>query len=97
MINSDGSEHTPFIAPDESYLIFASTGHGPHQGMFHFLISYREPDGGWSEPKALDHVIAPVSDPLCLLVTADGKFMFFIGSGDIRWTRADFIQEMRDR
>jgi hypothetical protein len=44
--------------------------------------------------KALDRVTAPVSDPLCPLVTADGKFMFFIG-GDIWWTRADFIREMR--
>jgi ankyrin repeat protein len=97
VINSEAIEHTPFIAPDESYLIFASSGHGPHEGWFHFLISYREPDGGWSQPIALDRVTAPVNDPLCPLITADGKFMFFIGSGDIWWTRADFIQEVRAR
>jgi ankyrin repeat protein len=95
VINTDGNEHTPFIAPDGSYLIFASTAHGPTEGMFHFVISYREPDGGWSTPEALDHITAPVDDPLCPLITADGKFMFFIGSGDIWWTRADFIHEMR--
>jgi ankyrin repeat protein len=95
VINTDGGEHTPFIAPDESYLIFASTAHGPTEGMFHFVISYREADGGWSAPQALDHVTAPVQDPLCPLITADGKFMFFIGWGDIWWTRADFIEEMR--
>ena len=44
--------------------------------------------------KALDRVTAPVSDPLCPLVTADGTFMFFIG-GAISWTRADFIRELR--
>jgi len=97
VINTDGGEHTPFIAPDESYLIFASTAHGPTEGMFHFVISYREPDGGWSTPRALDQITAPVNDPLCPLITADGKFMFFIGSGDIWWTRADFVEEMRPR
>ncbi len=97
VINTDGNEHTPFIAPDESYLIFASSAHGPTQGMFHFVISYREADGGWSAPQPLDRITAPVNDPLCPLVTADGKFMFFIGSGDIWWTRADFIEEMRPR
>jgi ankyrin repeat protein len=97
VINTDGGEHTPFIAPDESYLIFASTAHGPTEGMFHFVISYREADGSWSTPQALDHITAPVNDPLCPLITADGKFMFFIGSGDIWWTRADFIEEMRPR
>jgi len=95
VINTEGHEHTPFIAPDESYLIFASTAHGPTEGMFHFVISYRDADGGWSAPRALDHITAPVNDPLCPLITADGKFMFFIGSGDIWWTRADFIEEMR--
>ncbi|MFC1660300.1 ankyrin repeat domain-containing protein [Gemmatimonadota bacterium] len=95
-INTDGHEHTPFIGPDGSYLIFASTSHGTHEGMFHFLISYREPGGGWSSPMALDHITTPVENPLCPIITADGRFMFFIGSGDIWWTRADFIEEMRD-
>ena len=95
VLNSDGMEHTPFIAPDESYILFASTGHGDHPGMFHFLISYRDADGGWSPPQALDRVTEPVTDPLCPLVTADGRFLFFIGSGDVWWTRADFIEEMR--
>jgi len=95
VINSDGMEHTPFIAPDESYLIFASTGHGEHAGMFHFLISYRLPDGGWSPPEALDPITDPVNDPLCPIITHDGAFMFFIGSGDVWWTGADFIEEMR--
>jgi ankyrin repeat protein len=95
VINTDGGEHTPFIAPDESYLIFASTAHGRAEGMFHFVISYRETDGGWSEPQALDHITAPVNDPLCPLITPDAKFMFFIGSGDIWWTGAEFIREMR--
>jgi ankyrin repeat protein len=95
VLNSDGMEHTPFIAPDESYILFASTGHGTHTGMFHFLISYRGADGGWSPPQPLDRYTRPVTDPLCPLVTADGRFLFFIGSGDVWWTRADFIEEMR--
>jgi hypothetical protein len=95
VINTNGHEHTPFIAPDESYLILATTAHGPTEGMFHFVISYRTADGGWSTPQALDAITAPVNDPLCPLITADGKFMFFIGSGDIWWTRADFIEEIR--
>jgi len=65
------------------------------EGRFHFVISYRAPDDEWLPPRALDHITAPVSDPLCPIVTADGKFLFFIGAGDIWWTRADFIEEMR--
>jgi ankyrin repeat protein len=96
VINTEETEHTPYVAPDESYLIFSSSGHGLETGTsFHFLISYRKPDGGWSTPIALDHITAPVEQPLCPLITADARFMFLIGSGDIWWTRADFIEELR--
>ena len=98
VINTDETEHTPFIAPDESYLLFSSSGHGLEMGTgFHFLISFPGQDGEWSTPVPLDHVTAPVEQPLCPLVTADGRFMFFIGSGDIWWTRADFIDELLGR
>lgn len=96
-INSEGTDHTPFIAPDESYLLFSSSGHDDNPGDFRFFISYRTPEGGWSPPWVLDHVTQQVEQPLCPLVTPDGRFLFFIGSGDIWWTRADFIEEMRPR
>jgi len=96
VVNTETNEHTPFIAPDESYLIFASSAHGLPEGHgFHLVISYRQEDGGWSEPRSLAHVTAPARDPLCPMVTANGRFMFFIGSGDVWWTRAEFIEEMR--
>ena len=97
VINTEGTDHTPFIAPDESYLLFSSSGHDENPGDFRFFISYRTEDGGWSPPQPLDHVTQQVEQPLCPLVTPDGRFLFFIGSGDVWWTRADFIGEMRPR
>lgn len=96
-INSEGTDLTPFIAPDESYLIFASSGHGVEDGGFHFFISYRGEDGEWTTPLSLDQVTGEVEQPLWPFVTSDGRFLFFIGSGDVWWTRADFIEEMRPR
>lgn len=94
-LNTPGLEHTPFIAPDGSYLIFVTSGHGLREGMFHMVISYRHPSGEWTTPLPLDSVTAPVRDPLCPLVSPDGRFLFFIGSGDVWWTRADFIEALR--
>jgi ankyrin repeat protein len=96
VINTEGTDLTPFIAPDESYLLFSSSHHGAEAGEFHFAISFQDSDGEWSTPRSLDHITAPVEQPLCPMITADGKFMFFIGSGDVWWTRADFIERMRD-
>jgi ankyrin repeat protein len=95
VINTDGGEHTPFIAPDESYLIFVSTGHPPRDGAFHFFISYRASDGSWLPPISLDEEVGPIGGALCPSVTPDGRFMFFIGNGDIFWMDAEFIERLR--
>jgi len=94
-INSEGGEHTPFIAPDESYIIFTSMGPVAGGGEFRFLVSYSRPDGTWTTPEALSGEILDVEFSLCPSITPDGKFMFFIGERDIWWVRADFIESMR--
>ena len=50
---------------------------------------------GWSTPMSLDAITDRVEQPLCPIVTAGGRFLFFIGSGGIWWARADFIEAMR--
>ena len=97
VINSAGDEHMPYIAPDGSYLIFVSTGHPPAQNQFHFFISYREAEGGWTAPVSLGEKIHSLQMGLCPLVTPDGKYMFILGEGDIYWVKADFIEALRPK
>ena len=87
----------PYIAPDERYMIFVSTGHAPAAGRSHFFISYRGGDGSWTTPVSLGEKIHTVQPGLCPLVTPDGKYMFFIGQGDIWWVDAGFIEALRPK
>ncbi len=97
MINTPGIEHTPFVAPDESYLLFVSTGHPPAEGRSHMFISYRDAAGAWTKPVSTGPEINSVQQGLCPAVTPDGKFMFFIGQGDIWWVSAEFIERLRPK
>ena len=49
-INSDGRDMAPFVAPDESYLIFTRKGRGTRKADLY--ISFRDTEGNWG--KALD-------------------------------------------
>jgi ankyrin repeat protein len=95
IINSQGVQHTPYIAPDESYMIFVSTGNTPNMGNIRFVISYKDQDGNWGEPIDLGDDLNSISSALCPYVTPDGKYMFFIGAGDIYWVSADFIEKLK--
>jgi Tol biopolymer transport system component len=74
-INSPGHDTTPYIAPDESYLIFASTrpnGVGDQD----LYVSYRR-EGVWTQAVNLGPKINSPTRDYCPLVSPDGKYLFF--------------------
>jgi hypothetical protein len=93
-VNIGAQDMYPYIAPDESYLIFASRRQGQHSlgGLF---VSFRMPDGKWSDPREID-----LGMPAGLAVMSpDGKYLFFTagerGKSDIYWIEAKFLEELR--
>ncbi|MDR6982675.1 hypothetical protein J2X32_001293 [Rheinheimera pacifica] len=102
-INSGKSFH-PFIAADESYLIFDSKREGGY-GDSDLYISYRQPDDTWGEPINLGNKINTEGWEAMASVTSDGKYLFFnrnLTPGnhenvDIFWVDAQFIETLRPK
>ncbi len=97
-INTGKSFH-PFIAPDESYLIFDSTREGGY-GDSDIYISFRQQDDSWSNPINLGDKINTKAWEASASVTPDGKYLFFNrivgskedGNVDIFWVDAKIIE-----
>lgn len=88
-INVNGSEGTPFVAPDGSYLLFSRDRD--------IWVSFRGPDGSWNTPIALS---PPTNSPAredCPVVSPDGRFLFFMRGGALMWVDASVIQDARPR
>lgn len=81
----------PFIAPDESYLIFSKRVNEDEGDLF---ITYRNKDGSWTEALNLGEKINSKGTEICPLVSPDGKYLFFL-RGKVMWVSAQFIEEMR--
>jgi len=77
----------PFIALDESYLIFDKNSD--------LYIVYSKIDGTWTQPIKLNNRINTPSQEGSAFVTPDGKFMFFSRKSDLYWVDACFIEEFR--
>lgn len=73
-INTNFPEADPFIAPDESYMIFCRREEGRGWDLF---ISYREEGGSWSLAKNMGETINSDATEYCPSVSADGKYLFF--------------------
>ncbi|PSL45378.1 WD40 repeat protein [Chitinophaga niastensis] len=74
-INTADNEYEPFIAPDESYLIYMAT---IPKGIIHgdLYISHRH-NGSWSKAKKLNIPVNSTATEWSPKVTRDGKYFFF--------------------
>jgi Tol biopolymer transport system component len=75
-LNSSAEEARPFVAPNESYLLFQSNREGS-LGSMDIFISRRGDDGSWSEPATLGPAVNSASSDFGPSVTPDGRFLFF--------------------
>ncbi len=88
-------EAHPFIAPDESYLLFDVCPNAPGSYENYLYISFRKPDGSWLAPTKLSNAINATYNQYAASVSPDGKYLFFARYEDVWWVDAKFIEDMR--
>jgi hypothetical protein len=78
-INTKFGEVEPWVAPDESYLIFSAGGRADGRGGLDLYISIRR-DGVWSSARPLGHDINSSGWDFNPSVSPDGRTFFFTSS-----------------
>jgi hypothetical protein len=96
-VNGGGKDFTPFIAPDESYLVFARLGAETRKADL--FISYKMLDGSWSRARDMGPRVNSAAHDLAPYVSPDGRYLFFVSQRErlngIYWLKADIIHELR--
>ena len=98
LFNTEHMEGDPYIACDESYIIFCTYKPGGY-GEADMYISFRGIDGEWLKPVNLGDKINTPYEEWMPYVTPDGKYFFFTtniaGHRDIYWVDAKVIEELK--
>ncbi len=98
VINTSEHEWDPYVAPDESFLIFCSTKSGGF-GNDDLYISFRRQDGSWTEPVNMGEDFNSCASENRPFITPDGRFLFFTstksGNRDIYWVDARIIEDLK--
>jgi len=100
-INTGKYNAHPFIAPDESYIIWDGQRNSPVRNADLF-ISFRQKNGTWGEAIKMDNKINTASSEFAAFVTPDGKYLFFnrdVGQDntDTFWVDAQIIETLRPK
>lgn len=98
-INSKEDDLDPFIAPDGSYLVFASDRPGGY-GDFDFYISFEGTNGAWLPPLNMGEAFNSPHSEYIFQATLDGRYLFFTssrtGHRDIYWVDSRILQGLRE-
>ena len=90
-------ETTPFISPDENYIIFSRWDLADKNSFMQPYISFRNKDGTWDSAIKMDNI----GYCLCPQVSPDGKYFFFLGivNGEFRvmWVSAKVIKDLKQK
>jgi hypothetical protein len=82
----------PFIAPDESYLVFDAYDKETHSGAL--FVCFRTGENEWS--KAIELAEINFARHICAFVSSDGNYLFYSANGDIYWVGTEIIQQKRE-
>ncbi len=100
-INTGKYNAHPFIAPDESYLIWDGQRNSPVRNADLF-ISFKKKDGTWGEAIKFGSEINTNTSEFAASVTPDGKYLFFnrnMGPDNVDtfWVSAQVIENLRPK
>jgi len=96
-VNSGYGEFDFIVAPDESYLIFASNRPGGF-GLLDNYISFRQDDGKWTHPCNMGKRINSYGNEFRSSVTHDNMYFFFGSTREAVVPKGDkFVAELAEK
>ncbi|MFC1725028.1 hypothetical protein ACFL4T_05325 [candidate division KSB1 bacterium] len=76
-ISTEHYEGSPFIAPDESYLLFQAIRPDGYGNNTNIYISFKTKNNTWSKPVNIGKPVNPAGYPISPMISPDGKYFFF--------------------
>jgi len=94
-INTEFYDSSPYIAPDESFLIFSSLSRPDSYGGSDLYISFRKANGSWTTASNMGGGINTKGHEEFPIGSPDGKYLFFFREGDIYWVDMRIVEKLR--
>ncbi len=95
-INSEYQEFHPFVAPDESFIIFDSNRPGGF-GDYDIYVSFKKEKNEWATPINLGNKVNSSEYDGVATLSPDGKYLFYCHNHDIYWVSSKIIEQLKPK
>ncbi|MEM8668176.1 MAG: hypothetical protein AAGG48_11710 [Planctomycetota bacterium] len=94
-VNTNNYEADVFVAPDESYVVFSSSGREDGRGQGDLYVSFKDSDGNWSAGRNLGDRVNSNRQEFAPSISRDQKALFFSRGGVLYWVSTKVIEDLR--
>lgn len=91
-VNSPENGIHPFIAPDESFILFDCHRKDGFGGEGDIYVAFRNEDGSWGKAYNLGAEVNGPGIEFCASLSPDGKYIFYTKNRDIFWVSSRIIE-----
>ncbi len=95
VIDTNAIDYTPYIAYDESYLLFCSNRHDVTKEHCRIYISFKGQDDRWSKPIDINSIMNFDYDSRDPYISPDGKYLFFSSGENIYWISSGILNKIK--
>lgn len=90
-INTEKSEYDPGIAPNEDFIVFASSGRPDGLGKADLYVSKTDNTRQWQKARNLGKPFSTSTRDYCPYCSPDTKYFFFSSEGDVKWVEVSGV------
>lgn len=94
-INTEHVNTYPFVASDESFILFASSRPTMEESDIRLFVSFRTENDTWTEPINLSRAMEFDQTSRFPYITPDGQYLFFCSNGEIYWVASGVIDRLK--
>ena len=94
-VNTNKYEADVFVAPDESYVVFSSSGREEGLGQGDLYVSFKDAAGSWGAGVNLGDKVNSDQQEFAPSISRDQKALFFSRAGVLHWVSTSVIEERR--
>ncbi|PRX54790.1 TolB family protein [Flagellimonas meridianipacifica] len=87
-VSTENYEFDPYIAPDESFILFSIN----EKGNSDLYFSLKDEKGNWTEPQNFGDRINVTDQDFAPSLSVDGKFIFFSNDGKLKWVGSHILK-----
>ncbi|MEM1134516.1 MAG: hypothetical protein AAGI07_01665 [Bacteroidota bacterium] len=94
-ISSEYYEYDPFVASDESFMVYTIIDKPGGEGKSDIYFSIKGENGEWTNPINLGDKVNTAEEDFAASISPDNQYLFYTNNGELHWVSIELLDALK--